>query len=789
MGGDSEIATFALAAAVLLGAAWAFAVRFPGALVRGRRWVLLAAALPTLAAVGAIVELGPEGPGLRLRIDPSTEPMLPLGDPGREHYQRAVRDFGDDEVFVIAMETEGVFEPRHLETLRRIGHAVARLPGVTGVTHLADVTSFRYVEEEDWIEVRPFIEDVPAEPAALAELRERALANPLYRKTLVSADARTAALNVAFRKMSDADFIASGIDEAIAAVVAAEAAPDRRFYIAGRPHVKARVYHWMLRDLTVLIPGGLLALAAVLFVLTGTARGVFLPLGTVVLATLWTFGAMAALGKPLTVLTTLLAPVLIAVGSVYGVHVLTRFDEECEAAPEAPAPERARRCLEHVRLPVSIAGLTTGVGFAALGISDVPAVRELGAFSVLGVAAITVLSLTFVPAWLARPTRAVAAPRAKRIERWLDGALGRLGRAVARRPSPLLAAWALSTALALAMLPRIAVDTDFLSFFSERAPVRTDFEAVNRLLAGAIPVYVTLEGEGKGTFREPATLAALETLQHRLAELPGVSHATTFVDTLRRLNRAFSGGDPAAEVLPDSRPGVMELLFLVPKGDLARFVNLDHSRANLVVRTGEIGSAAVRDLVARIEAVVAEVPLPGVAATAVTGNTVLIARSADGVAEAQPRTVAAAGLAIFAVVWWTFRSFRLGWLVMIPNLVPVALFFGLLGAGVAPLSLPTSLIGSIVLGIAIDGTVHYVVRYRRERDAGVPVEAAIETATRTVGRPVAIATVMLCVGFGVVALSGFATLRQFGLLAATTMAICMLSDLVLLPALLVRFRR
>jgi predicted RND superfamily exporter protein len=777
---------FAAVAAVLLGAAWLLAVLRPGFVVGRPRVVLAAVAVPTLLALAALVELDP--PGLHVRIDPSTELLLPAGDPGHAHYRRAVRDFGDDEVYVIAMETEsGVFEARHLRALREIGHAIARLPGVTGVGSLVEVTSFRWVPEEQWIEVRPFVEDVPEDPGALAELRRRALANPLYRRTLVSEDGRTAALNVSFRKMDDAAFIASGVDEAIAAILAEASEPGRRFHVAGRPHVKARVYALMLRDLAALIPAGLLALAAVLYALAGTARGVGLPLATVVLATLWTFGALAFLGRPLTVLTTLLAPVLIAVGSVYGVHVLAHYEED-RAARDDPAAA-ARACLEGVRLPVTLAGLTTAIGFAALGVSDVPAVRELGALSVLGVASVTVLSLTFVPAWLAHPARRERSLRAARVEAWLDAHLARVGGAVARRPGRALAAWGALAALALTLLPRIVVDTDFLSFFSHGAPVRRDFESVNRLLAGAVPLYVTLDGERKGAFREPETLAGLETLQARLGGLPGASHAASFVDTLKRLNRAFAAGDPAAERIPESRAGVMELLFMVPKGDLGRFVNLDHSRANVVVRTGEVGSAAMRDLVARIEATLEATPLPGVASHAVTGNTVLIARSADGVAAAQPRTVGVAALAIFVVVAWTFRSAGLGLLVMIPNLVPVLLFFGLLGAGAAPLSLPTSLIGAISLGIAIDGTVHWVVRYRRERDDGTSPEAAAVVATRTIGRPIAVATAMLCVGFAVVALSSFATLRQFGGLASVTMAVCMASDLVLLPALVVRFRR
>ena len=125
---------------------------------------------------------------------------------------------------------------------------------------------------------------------------------------------------------------------------------------------------------------------------------------------------------------------------------------------------------------------------------------------------------------------------------------------------------------------------------------------------------------------------------------------------------------------------------------------------------------------------------------------------------------------------------------MVPNLIPVLVYFGVLGLGAAPLSLPTSLIGCMALGIAIDDTVHYVVRYRAERRAGAEPAAAARLTTRFVGRPIVITSIMLSLGFLVVMASEFATLREFGLLTALTMGICLCADLVLFPALLQRTR-
>ena len=121
---------------------------------------------------------------------------------------------------------------------------------------------------------------------------------------------------------------------------------------------------------------------------------------------------------------------------------------------------------------------------------------------------------------------------------------------------------------------------------------------------------------------------------------------------------------------------------------------------------------------------------------------------------------------------------------MVKGCVPVLV----LGVGVAPLSLPTSLIGSIALGIAIDDTMHFLVAYLARRTKGATPENAARACIKQVGRPIFMTSVMLVIGFLVILASGFATLREFGVLTAVTMAVCLTTDLILLPALLVRTR-
>lgn len=745
----------------------------------------------TLGAGAALLRFDP--PGLRLRLDPSTEPLLPASDPTRALYQRAVLEFGDDELYAIVMETDaGVFTHEHLTTLRAVHDEIARLPGVRRVQSLADVVSFRFVPEEDWIEVGRFFDRVPESEADLAALRERALGDPLMRRTVVSEDGRSAGLSVRFHEMTDAEFLAAGLDERIEALLAAREQPGLRFHVSGRPHLKAAVYRGMVRDLRILIPLAVLTLAGVLLLASGSRRGVGLPIGAALLAVLWTHAAMAAFDVPITILSSMLGPQLLAIASVYGVHVLAHYDEERVAGS---AREVAERTLAEMRLPVLISGLTTQIGFAAICLTDVPAVQTLGAFAVLGTGCITLLTLTGLPAALALlpPRREVSALPAiverisERMALALDAALGALHALVVRRAGAVILGAVVVAGVASWAVPRIVVDTDYVSFFDEDDPVRRDFDAVNRLLSGAIPLYVALDGGAPAAFRDPATLRALEALQTRVDRIAGVSRSSSMVDTLRVMNRAVERDDPSEERIPDTSAGVMELLQLAPKDDMGRFVNANQSHANLLVRTGEVGSAAIRRLVAALRAAIRSELPDGIRAEPL-GNAILLARSADGIAGAQGRAIGLASAAIFALVAIALRSWRLGLIALLPNIFPVLLFFGLLGLGVAPLSLPTSLIGAAALGIAVDDTVHFLVRYGRERAGGAtPVEASRRTGF-AVGRPIAITSGMLAAGFGVIALSSFATLQQFGLLFATTIGLCLVADLVLLPALLMRLR-
>lgn len=787
---------FGIASAILLGAGALVAVRRPTWIVDYPRVVLSLLALVTLFMAGALVR--PEPFGFRIGVDASSEPLLPADDPGEPLYQRAILDFGDDDVLVIAMETDEVFTQPNLETLRAVSDRIRKLPGVRDTESLVDVYAYRFDPAQDLVEVGRFIDEVPDDPAAIAELRRRALDDPLYPRTIVSRDAKTAAINVTFAAMTDGEFADLGLDGQIRAILDAATHDGVRFYVTGRPHIRAQAQQLLIRDLLKLLPIAVAVAVAALWLMTGSLRGTLVPLVANLTATLWAFGAMALVGSDLNLITLVLGPMMITIGGAFGVHAFASY--QAIAAHSDSPREAALGALRFTTQPVLISGLTTMVGFAAQLVNDIPATNELSGYCVFGSAAIAVITLTGLPAALAllplhasdASGRALYSTQnrfAEGLRHAMERGLLQLGLWQVKHARRVLVFWACVAGLAISQMPRIVTDTDFITFFREDSEVRTDFNAVNRLLTGAVPIYVVLEGETEGTFREPEALRAVERLQQRIAAVPGVTSAISAVDLVKLARQALSNGDPAEARIPDTRAEVAELIFIVPKEKLRAFATSNHSSANIVLRTDRLGSSALRDLEDAIRAQIALEPLPAGIRAEVTGNTIRINRGSDGIAGRQALQMLIAIGSIFVIVTVVFGKIGLGLLAMPTNVMPVVNFYGLLGAGVAPLSVPTSLIGSISLGISIDDTCHFLQVFRHTRAEGKNAEEAVLHAIVEDGRPMIVGSLMEIAGFLVMLFSSFATLQQFGYLTAITMGLCLATDVGMLPALLVVLKR
>lgn len=448
----------------------------------------------------------------------------------------------------------------------------------------------------------------------------------------------------------------------------------------------------------------------------------------------WTGGAYALLGHRLGPVSCLLQPVLLTVGVACSVHFVDGFLRRRQGQHQAVASALARTARDLV-VPATLACATTVVGFLVNAFSPIPAVAALATYAALGVALTSAAAFWLVPCALTAWTSPRAPSRTRRLAR---GATARACRSLVGWTGR--HAFAITTAAAALLLwaasecRRLQVDNDPLRVLPAEHSLRRETEGLAARLGG-VELFDLLVPAGSAAAdpTELRLLAASLSLQPGVAGLAGPPRIASTGDVL------------LSAVLPRSGSTEREALFDRVAGDL--------------------------DLRGRSE-------------VAVTGANVQIARDSNRLVRAQLVSFGVTLLALWLVMAWGLRSWRLGLLGLIPNVLTCLLVYGAMAWVGRPISVATALIGSVMLGLVVDTTIHLLARFGRARARGARAAPAVASALLRTGRAASVTTLVLGAGFGVAALGRLETTIEFGLLAALTVVVAFAVAALLLPALL-----
>jgi len=743
--------------------------------------LLLCLALSVLAMT-AIVD--PLTGTMRLNIDPSANRLFSENQSAKQFYDKTRQLFGSDETLIVTLASEDVFTDNTMGPVTRITTRIEDLDAVHHVLSLANAVDIRTVD--GGLDISPFSTGLEDGTATLDDIKERVLGNPLYAGNLVSKAADATALVVYFNNISDQDYIRGGIHEDISRIVEEEQG-NNEVFMTGSPYFKFAMVDLLVDDLVRTPPLITIIIAIVLALSFRTLLGVVAPLLTVAVGVILTLGTISALGYSLSMISVLVPPLLMILGFSYAVHVTSEYHQ----LRNKPDPDNniIKQTLKHMVLPVTLTGLTTIAGFIALMTNPIGAVQEFGIFSAIGVVYITILSITFTPAllkFLDRNPGARTVSEHALTGRGFDRFIDRIALFDLKHQRKIFVAFGLVFLLSLVGMSKIHVSTESITNFDSESDVRKGFDVVNEKLGGANHFYIVIEGIHTDTFKNPRNLEVLKELQDWLEQQPDIGTTLSIADYLMLINQAFHDNDPAFYRIPDNKRLITQLLFLSSSDDLDRIVDTRYRTANLVVRSRVINSDRMSDLLERINQRL--VQLPEHLKPTITGNPVLISETLTDIIIGQARSVALALLFVYAILTVMFMSPRIGIIALIPNIIPVAVYFGSLGFFDISLNPSTSLIAPMVLGIAIDDTIHYFSRFNREVRRHADDRKATLLAMKAVGRPVTLTSIGLCLGFLVLMTSELRMQFHVGLMASYALAIAWFSDFLLTPALCASIR-
>src|SRR5581483_10716126 len=455
-----------------------------------------------------------------------------------------------------------------------------------------------------------------------------------------------------------------------------------------------------------------------------------------------------------------------------------------QMVPQADARQRAEWVMNRIATGLSLSGATTIVGFLSLMLNPLPAIRSFALLASIGTAYVGLITLIFMPALLnllgcSRRSQ----PMAERLfARW--GV--RLANFDTRWRMQIIAVALVLIPLDVYFATRIRSGTEFIQSFGPGSPVRQDFEAINRTFNGANLVTVYVDSHVNDALTDPVQIKPLEQLEEWLRAQPEVGAVVSYIDHLKLLNQALNQNDPAYFRIPDSAAAVKQLLVFAGGDAIQHVVDPRFRSAVISVRINVDGSIAIGDFLKRLDQKLDALPPPLQAQA--TGSTVIATRAVSAIASGHMASIAIATFAIWALLSVMFTSMRAGFIATLPNIVPVSVYFGTLGLLHISLNPTTSLIACIVLGIAVNDTVHFLARFNDDAREQGGEAGAIRSALSAVLRPITLATAALCLGFLVFTGSELRNQVQFGALSAWTLFCAWIADMTLTPALGSRLR-
>lgn len=707
-------------------------------------------------------------------------------DPDVAFYDSIKATFGNDEFFAVVFTSPKLFTPGLLRMVADLTADLESIPEVRKVQSLANVDYI--LGSADYFEVRPFLEKIPDDPEALGLLREQALGNPLYVSNLISRDGQTTAI-VVFPKShdsSDGTFRQRLLEQTNKMLRNHQEVVDK-FHLAGWTVTNFSLSQYMKSDVATFIPVTYLFIAATIWLAFRNLRLTVLAIANVSACTGATMGLFPLLGITLNNVTTIVPPLIMALSLTDTVHILSHLDKGLLVKHGSPA-KALDAVLQRVLVPCFLTSLTTAVGFISLVTSDIPPIKEFGYVASAGMIFEFVFSFLLLPPMLLLLCPAQKIFTHHRQDLGVSSWLERLFHFVRAHARTLFVAFMLLQGIALWLASTIQVETNLLEYFKPSSPLRQELKYVESTLSGVGTLDISLKATERDAFKDPANLAVLERIQSFAETLPGVDRSMSFVDFLKDMHMSFHDENPQFYHIPDSRELVSQYLLLYDSDDIAELITTEYDHARILLRISEYGSAGQAGIIAALRDFIDSTEQRGLDIR-VTGRAVQDVNIIDALVQGQVESLATAAGIITVIMFFAMRSLSIGFLSLIPNVFPIALNFGIMGALGIPLNTSTALISAVALGIAVDDTIHFLTEYRLSRADGLAIPEAIHRSFREKGIGICASSVILVVGFGVLTLSSFVPTLTFGGLSSVIMITAWIGDMILLPAAMLAFQR
>ena len=713
--------------------------------------------------------------------------LLPLTDSTQikyDNFRETFKQVGN--TVVLAAEDLDVFES---ESFRQWNTLEENLDTIRGVTNILSPTSAYNLKRNDSIgklEVVPFSKNFNASNSDSLGRLFHSL--PFYKELLYSRDGKSPLMLIQIdnKELYNKNIIR--IIESIKTVVAHfEKDTGHVVHASGLPYIRMANTKKVSREIFMNIGLALLVTTLIMFVFLRSMKATLISMLVVILGVCWSFGLIAVFGFTISMLSALIPSLIIVIGIPNCIFLINKYHAEYKHHRNKILA--VQRVIRKIGAATLLTNTTTALGFAAFIFTDSVVLREFGVVASINIMMVFVISIILIPIFYSYSKEPKKRHYVHLEKKWVHGFIKFLTITVTTRRKLVYTALIIFVIIGFIGASLIKTTGSITEEYKKNDPLLVDVQYLQKNFGGVVPIEIVIDTKRKHGAEKLSVIRKLDELQQSLAEIPNLSRSLSLADGVKFAKQAYYRGDSSFYSVPTTQEANF-ILSYIPKSKgglnmLNAMVDSTGQKARISLQAEDLPTEGSRKLHDEIEERVNKVFDPGRYKVTITGASIVFVKGTSYLIKNLIVSLVLAVCVIGLIMALLFRSFTMVAVSLLPNLFPLLMTAGIMGYFGIPLKPSTILVFSIAFGISVDDTIHYLAKYRQElRANGWNIGQAVITSIRETGISMFYTSIVLFFGFSTFISSSFGGIIALGLLVSITLIIAMLSNLILLPTLL-----
>jgi predicted RND superfamily exporter protein len=692
--------------------------------------------------------------------------------------------FGNDDALTITFKSEdGIFNKKALKTIDNITN---KLWQTEYITRVDSVTNYQFVhvdaQDEDNIIVEDFIQDIDSlTPEDLKQKKVDALKQDLMVNMLISKDAKTTMIVARMApKAEDDPEVSFKLRADALKIIKPEIEKNGfEFHLNGGPIINTAFIDIAQSDGKKFTPASIFLVMVLLFLVFRKLWATFLNISVVIFTFLIVLSIQVLLGFKLNNFTANIPVFVVAIGVADAMHLLWIYFMARRKGMQNY--EAIHYSMDKNFLPLILTSITTAIGFASLGISTVTPIQTLGIATASAAALAFIITILFIPASLA-----IINPNIKPInldDKPLQNSYpSRYADFILKHDKLILTLTTLLFVVIGLGIFKVHVDSNIVKYFKKDVAFRADTIFIQKNLTGPMTYEIVVDSKESDGIKNPAFLKEVQRFYDDFyAEFPQTRHISSLLDVIKTFNEVMNG----SKSIPDDKNLIAQYLLLyslsLPQGmEINDKMDIDERRLRLSASMDMANSSQDLKMIKWVEDWWSASSYDGV----VNGQTNMFAHMQHDITRTLLLSISLAIVIISILMLVIFKNPKQLPLFIVPNILPIILIIGVMGWLGIDIDMGVAVAGAIIIGVAVDDTIHFMVKYMEAKKRGDSLKEAMHYVMHYAGSAIIFTTIILTMAFLIFVFSHFNPNYHFGIVTASALVIAVLVDLVALPATL-----